>query len=125
MYDRETVLGCLRDIHHALVTVGTRSKAIKQPEDLVANEAGQEKLDAICMQLIAVGEALKQIDKITRGSLLPKNRGVEWDKAMKMRDFIAHHYFDIDYEVVFLVCKTHVPIMAKTIRELIAEMEKA
>jgi len=29
-----------------------------------------EKLDAICMQLIAIGESLKDIDKITGGSLL-------------------------------------------------------
>ena len=123
MYDREIVLSCLRDILHALETVGVRSKAIVNPEDLVADEAGREKLDAICMQLIAVGEALKQIDKMTHGSLLPGDKGIEWEKAMKMRDFIAHHYFDIDHEVVFLVCKTHVPIITDTIRELIAGMQ--
>jgi hypothetical protein len=31
-----------------------------------------EKLDAICMQLIAIGEALKNLDKITADSLLSK-----------------------------------------------------
>jgi len=29
-----------------------------------------EKLDAICMQLIAIGEGLKNVDKITDNSLL-------------------------------------------------------
>jgi uncharacterized protein with HEPN domain len=31
-----------------------------------------EKLDAICMQLIAIGESLKNIDKITDKTLLDK-----------------------------------------------------
>ena len=33
---------------------------------------GMEKLDSICMQLIAIGESLKNIDKITNKELLEK-----------------------------------------------------
>lgn len=39
---------------------------------------GQEKLDGICMQLIAIGESLKNIDKITDKRLLEKYPQVDW-----------------------------------------------
>jgi uncharacterized protein with HEPN domain len=40
-----------------------------------------EKLDAICMQLIAIGESLKHLDKITHKSLLPNYPRIEWKKV--------------------------------------------
>lgn len=67
------------------------------------------------MRLIAIGEALKQIDRITEGKLLSKYPQIEWSKAKKIRDVIAHHYFDIDEEVVFVVCQKHLPLMLETI----------
>lgn len=97
MYDKKFVLEILRQIEN--------SSIINEPDDFVKDEKGLEKLDSICMQLIAIGEALKQIDKITEGKLLLKYPQVEWEKAKKMRDVIAHHYFDIDEEVVFAICK--------------------
>ena len=36
------------------------------------------RLDAICMNLIALGEAVKGLDKITRGELLPGYPEIEW-----------------------------------------------
>lgn len=48
---------------------------------------------------------------------------VEWDKAKKMRDVIAHHYFDIDEEVVFVVCQKHLPLMLEVVRGMIKDLE--
>ena len=36
-----------------------------------------EKLDSICMQLIAIGEGLKNLDKVTHDFLLPRYPQVE------------------------------------------------
>jgi len=38
---------------------------MKSSDDFLVSEPGLEKLDAICMQLIAIGESLKNLDKIT------------------------------------------------------------
>ncbi len=43
---------------------------------------------------------------------------VEWDKAKKMRDVIAHHYFDVDEEIVFVVCKEELPKMLNVIKKM-------
>jgi len=121
MYDRELVLEILTQIRQAIKTVSKRFESIKSIEDFIGSEAGMEKLDAICMQLIAIGESLKNLDKVTDCSLLPKYPQVEWKKAKGLRDIISHHYFDINAEAIFDVCKNYIPIIGKTINQIIIE----
>ena len=88
MYDRELVLEILSQICQATQTVIKRFGPIKSADDFIGSEAGMEKLDAICMQLIAIGEGLKNLDKVTANSLLPKYPQIEWHKAKALRE---HH----------------------------------
>jgi len=124
MYDKELVLEILKQIVNSINIVLKRFSVIKKPDDFVKSEEGLEKLDSICMQLIALGESLKNVDKITKGTLLVKYPQVEWDKAKKMRDIIAHHYFDIDEEIVFIVCQKHLPLMLEVVKGMIEDLEK-
>ena len=75
-------------------------------------------MDAICMQLIVIGESLKNLDKITQGSLLTQYHEVDWKKAKGMRDILTHHYTDINVEAVFNTCKEKIPQLRKTIRTI-------
>lgn len=77
------------------------------------------------MQLINVGEALKQVDKLTDGKLLVTYQGVDWKRAKGMRDIIVHHYFDIDHETVYVVCKEHIPVMKEVLRRILSDLEGA
>ena len=83
---------------------------------------GMEKLDGICMLLIAVGESLKNIDKITGKTLLPRYPEIDWKGAKGMRDIISHHYFDIDAEEIFWVCENNLPPLAETMEKIIADV---
>ncbi len=67
MSDTALVREILRQIHGAAQTILRRFEPISSPANVVESEAGLEKLDAICMQLIAIGESVKNLDKITRG----------------------------------------------------------
>ena len=44
--------------------------------------------------------------------------------TVSMRDKIAHHYFEIDTDVVFLTVQQDVPKMQKVINRIIADMSK-
>ena len=103
MFDKELALEILAQIHKATQTVLRRFSAIKSPEDFTNSDAGMEKLDAICMQLIAIGESLKKFDQITDNNYLPKYPKVEWKKAKGLRDIISHHYFDVNAEAIYSV----------------------
>jgi len=124
MYDRDLVLEILTQIYQTAATISKRFEPIKSANDFTDSEGGMEKLDAICMQLIALGESLKNIDKITNKALLHKYPQIEWDKIKGMRDIISHHYFDVDAEVIFDVCKNHIDDLAKTISQIIKDISQ-
>ena len=94
----------------------------KSADDFTGSDPGMEKLDAICMQLIAIGEGLKNLDKVTNNSLLPRYQQVEWKKAKALRDIISHHYFDVNAEAIFEVCRDHIGHLGETILKIIDEI---
>ncbi len=79
---------------------------------------GVLRLDALCMNLIALGEAVKGLDKLTDGQLLCDYPEIYWQGIMKMRDKIAHHYFEIDADVVFKTLKEDIPPMLPVIDKM-------
>ena len=123
MYDIELVTEILRQILCSAQTIAKRFTPITSPEDFVASESGLEKLDAICMQLIAIGESVKHLDQVTAGGLLSRYPQIEWKRVMGMRDVLSHHYFDLDAEVVYAVCGTHIEKLAQTVQRILADLE--
>lgn len=123
MYDKEAVIDILQQIHDAIQKIIIRSEVITKAEDFTGSPAGQEKLDGICMLIIAVGESLKNIDKITNNELLPKYPEIDWKGVKGMRDIITHHYFDIDEEEIFWICKHQTRPLSDTIVRIIEDIK--
>ncbi|MBD3808492.1 MAG: DUF86 domain-containing protein, partial [Epsilonproteobacteria bacterium] len=114
MYDKTLVLEILQQISDAIKTIEKRFEPIKNINDFTDTPQGMEKLDSICMLLIAIGESLKNIDKITDRKLFLDYPQVDWRGAKGMRDIISHHYFDIDAEEIYNVCETKLSALFKT-----------
>lgn len=74
------------------------------------------------MMLIAIGESLKNLDKVTHASLLPRYPHVDWKGAKGVRDIISHHYFDLDAEAVFGICRDNIPELARTVEKMILDV---
>ena len=119
MSDYPLVLEILSQIYQACQKVQDRFKIIKAVQDFTDTPQGQEKLDSICMLLIAIGESVKKLDQITDGKLLSKYDAVDWKGVKGMRDIISHHYFDIDAEEIFWVCQNEIGNLAAVIDEMI------
>ena len=122
MFDPELVLNRLNQIKSALETIISRTEEVKTPNDFLKSPGGMLRLDAICMNLIALGESVKGLDKLTNGELLPKYPQIYWGGVMRMRDKIAHHYFDIDTDVVFLTLEEDIPSMLPVVEQMIADL---
>ncbi|MBC7217563.1 MAG: antitoxin [Candidatus Caldatribacterium sp.] len=86
MYDRELLLALLRKVLWSTEQILRRVEPFQSGDDFLKDDAGIEKLDSICMQLIAIGETLKQIDRITKGELLRNYPEVDWKGAKGMRE---------------------------------------
>ena len=123
MYDIPLIQEILRQVLWSAQTIKKRCEPIKSPEDFTASEEGLEKLDAICMQLIAIGESVKNVDKVTHGTLLPHYPEIEWQRVMGMRDVLSHHYFDLDAAVVYSVCTDHIGKLALVVGRILDDLQ--
>jgi uncharacterized protein with HEPN domain len=65
MYDVELINEILRQILEAGKRIERRFSAVQHSDDFLVTDDGLDRLDAICMMLIAIGESLKNLDKLT------------------------------------------------------------
>ncbi|MEE4358839.1 MAG: HepT-like ribonuclease domain-containing protein [Desulfococcaceae bacterium] len=108
----------LNIIYESICLVQNRFSKIDKADDFVLSEEGVLILDAIAIRLQVIGEALKKICKMDK-SLLARYPMVEWDKIIRLRDIISHHYDMIDYEIIFDICENHLAGLKSVISILI------
>ncbi|MBI5483607.1 MAG: DUF86 domain-containing protein [Deltaproteobacteria bacterium] len=123
MYDKDLLVAILGQIEDALEKIKHRTLTITSADDFTDSPQGLEKLDGICMLFLAIGESLKNVDKITDGELLGRYPEIDWKGAIGFRDIIAHHYFDIDAEQVYWICSHHVAPLSATLKKMIGELQ--
>ena len=105
----------LKNIETAITRLQERSMGIHSVDDYLTSPNGMEKLDAACMVLIALGESVKTLDKLTEKELLPTYPSIDWKGVMGVRDVIAHHYFEVDPDAVFDIIKNDLDPLKKAI----------
>jgi len=123
MYDKVFLIELLTQVESAITTILQRFKPVNNTDFFTNSPEGMEKLDSICMLLIATGESLKNIDKITNKELLKKYPQIDWTGAKGLRDIISHHYFDVDAKYIFNVCDTKLPDLLKTIKLIKSDLK--
>lgn len=122
MCDTELICSSLTKIQTALERILKRSETILSPDDFLTTSSGVERLESICMLLIAIGESVKRIDKATNKELLSHYPEIDWKGVMGMRDIIAHHYFDIDAVIVFDVMKNNLSSVKTAIDKMLSDL---
>lgn len=115
---RERILHLLSKVEQTLERIIEKSASIDSYHFYYLTPSGMERLESTCMLLIAISESIKGIDKPTNKQLLPKYTSIDW----KGRDIIAHHYFDLDAEIVYNVVKHDLPPMLEGIKRMKEEL---
>lgn len=68
---QQMVYEALQNIETAITRLQERTVQIHTVHDFLSSPFGMEKLDAACMVILAIGEAVKTLDKLTDKQLLP------------------------------------------------------
>ena len=123
MHDKELAKEILQQIYHATELILKRFGSIETINDFTNTPEGMEKLDAICMQLIVIGEGLKNFDKVTDNSILCQYPQIEWKKVKGLRDIITHHYIDINAEAICEICKNKIPSLKKILEAILKDIK--
>jgi len=124
MYDAELLRERLTSVLEALERIPRRFADIDSPSDFTDTDSGVDRMDAICMALVAVGEEFKAIDRKTGGTILAQYPAIDWRGVMGVRDFLAHGYFRIDADLLFTICRDNVPPLIETVRQMIEDLQR-
>ncbi len=75
---------------------------------------------AIVRSLEIIGEAAKKVDDETRLAY-PE---VSWRAFAGMRDVLIHHYFGINYDIVWETVQNEIPELAFQIKRIITNLQE-
>jgi len=92
-------------------------EAIKRIQDYISGMNYQTFLndlktrDAVVRNLEVIGEAAKKINDEFR----EQNQGVPWKEMSGLRDKLIHHYFGVNFEIVWTIIHDELPGTQKNI----------
>ncbi|NPV07468.1 MAG: DUF86 domain-containing protein [Anaerolineae bacterium] len=106
----------LADILEASERVAAYTEGLTY-EDFLARPMVQ---DAVLRNIQVIGEATKKLSS----GLRTGHAHIPWQAMAGMRDRIVHHYFGINYEVVWDVVRKDLPRVASQVRAVLAEVAR-
>jgi uncharacterized protein with HEPN domain len=113
--DYNRVKSILEQMQTAVAQLQEWNANVASAEDYYKSSSGMQKLAASCMLIEAIGESVKQIDKITHGELLKERPEISWIDVMGIRNHIAHGYFDIEGDIIFNTVKKDLTDLQKAV----------
>jgi len=120
----DVILCLFEEIVEAIDLIKLRASDILKPDDFLKDQTGVMKLDSIAMRLQVIGEAIKKVDKLD-ADLLSKYPEIEWRKIRRMRDFISHHYNELDEDEVFTAVKYDLPQLEIVVHKIMNDINKS
>lgn len=115
------IAGTLLQIKKAIEQLQDWNKDIQNVDDYYNTPEGMKNLAASCMLIEAIGEGVKQIDKLTQSRLLDERPEIPWQDVIGIRNHIAHGYFDIDGDIVLDVIKNNLDELLAAINYFITK----
>lgn len=105
-------------------SIQQRMVLVQGEADLQDTESGRLLLDAVCMQYLALGEAVKQLDKLTDNTLQDQLPEQDWKGIMGFRDVLAHQYFNVDPRQVLWITREAMPQLQETLQTMLASLHR-
>jgi uncharacterized protein with HEPN domain len=75
-------------------------------------------LDAVRIRLLEIGEAVKALP----AELLDTQPAIPWRQVARMRDHLAHRYFDTDHAVLQATVDDDLPELERAVQAMLAAL---
>ena len=117
----DEIVDCVDLMLESIKLIESRYLKIRLPGEFVQSANGITLLDAISMRLQVIGESVRKIQKMNPSFLDPYS-DIEWVKIARFRDLVSHHYDQVDHEIVYDICKVHIPTLKLTLQKVHSDL---
>lgn len=107
----------LADIEEFIEIVLTRTENIRCADDFISDDNAIILFDSVLMRLQAIGELFKSAESRYK-ECFETYKNDDIVGIIKLRDIISHHYIDLDADIIFDICKNHLPNLIDRIQEI-------
>ena len=118
MHDRRLLFELLLEIEEAIRRIERRFVGINSAYDFTKDDAGLDRLDAIAMMLVAIGENLQRGSTLVEPEIFKQYPEVNWAGIRGIRNLLAHNYFNIDAEEVYQICAEEIASLKRAIQQI-------
>jgi uncharacterized protein with HEPN domain len=118
MHDRSMLLELFLEIQEGIRRIERRFSGIDTAYDFIRDDDGLDRLDAIAMMLVAIGENTQQLDKFIDPKLFDQYPDIDWSGIKGLRNILAHNYFSIDAEEIYRLCSNEIEPFKNAIERL-------
>lgn len=101
----------LEDIALACATISRYIARADNDDDIV--------FDAIRIRLLEIGEAVKDLEPEVYAS----EPAIPWREIARMRDQLAHRYFDTAHTIVIATARNDIPLLAAAAARLLETLD--
>jgi len=122
--ERQLASEVIRQMITLVGSLQQRMALVQGEADLQDTETGRLLLDAVCMQYLALGEVVKQLDKLTGNTLWDQIPEQDWKGIMGFRDVLAHQYFNVDPRQVLWITREALPQFQETLQTMLAALQR-
>ncbi|HET6400901.1 MAG TPA: HepT-like ribonuclease domain-containing protein [Candidatus Kapabacteria bacterium] len=94
--------------------------------EIVGFLEGRDRLDLfndrkLALSIVALYQILGEASKKVSPEIRADHPEIEWSPIARMRDRIAHGYFDIDYDIIWDTAKNKLPNLIARLEPLITQ----
>jgi uncharacterized protein with HEPN domain len=100
----------LADIQAAIDAIGSHLERGDLSDGLV--------FDAVRIRLLEIGEAVKALP----AEMLGSQSGIPWSQIARMRDHLAHRYFDTNHAILQATVDNDLPELGRAVQALVADL---
>jgi uncharacterized protein with HEPN domain len=101
----------LLDIYHQIVLI----KLFLKGKKFNNFQSDYQNNYAVCRALEIIGEATKSLPE----EIYREYPDIEWSKMAKLRDVIIHHYFGLDDEMIWNICKNNIIPLKSQLKDIL------
>ena len=96
--------------------IESANKILSYTENLSFEEftIDSKTIDAVIRNFEIIGEAANRLSDDFKG----KHEGVDWHRIRGFRNRIVHHYFGIDYSIVWEIKESYFPSLIASLKSL-------
>ncbi|MCY3019970.1 MAG: DUF86 domain-containing protein [Planctomycetota bacterium] len=87
--------------------------------DQPAFEKDHKTQSAVLHQIMLVGEAAKRLSEPFRAA----HPQVPWSEIARTRDFLIHHYDEVDVEAVWSIVETDIPALLRSLAPFVPKRQ--